>query len=103
MAQSRKETTVSISRVFGNVCALLLMTLVLRPPPALADPAVLILDNPQRQGFTGFSSSLAVVGDTNGDGVTDYLIGARVSRHAQYKTGASLCVEWAERSALTHD
>src|ERR1043166_7988649 len=45
----------------------------------LAGPArarVMILDNPIRQPFSGFASSMAVVGDLDGDGVSDYLIGA---------------------------
>jgi hypothetical protein len=65
-----------MSRVFASVGYCLLITLVLRQPLAGAGPSVAILDNPQRQAFTGFASSLAVVGDTNGDGVVDYLIGA---------------------------
>jgi len=44
--------------------------------PAWAAPGLLILDNPLRLSFTGFASSLAVVGDVDGDGVADYLVGA---------------------------
>jgi len=44
--------------------------------PAWAAPGLLILDNPLRLSFTGFASSLAVVGDIDGDGVSDYLVGA---------------------------
>jgi len=45
----------------------------------LAGPAgarVMILDNPIRQPFSGFASSMAVVGDLDGDGVADYVVGA---------------------------
>jgi hypothetical protein len=44
--------------------------------PARAASSLLILDNPLRLPFTGFASSLAVVGDLDGDGVSDYLVGA---------------------------
>ena len=44
--------------------------------PARAASSLLILDNPLRLPFTGFASSLAVVGDLDGDGVADYLVGA---------------------------
>ncbi len=37
---------------------------------------VMILDNPIRVSFSGFASSMAVVGDLDGDGVSDYIIGA---------------------------
>jgi hypothetical protein len=36
----------------------------------------MILDNPLRLPFSGFASSMVVVGDLDGDGVADYLIGA---------------------------
>jgi len=45
----------------------------------LARPAVarvMILDNPIRLPFSGFASAMAVAGDLDGDGVSDYLIGA---------------------------
>jgi FG-GAP repeat protein/VCBS repeat protein len=45
----------------------------------LAGPAgarVMILDNPIRQPFSGFASSMAVVGDLDGDGIADYIVGA---------------------------
>lgn len=54
------------------VCALLLSWSL----PAWAAPGLIILDNPLRLSFTGFASSLAVVGDLDGDGVADYLVGA---------------------------
>jgi len=56
-------------------CVLVALLLV----GGLAGPAgarVMILDNPIRQPFSGFASSMAVVGDLDGDGVSDYLIGA---------------------------
>src|SRR5215510_10282236 len=37
---------------------------------------VMILDNPIRLPFSGFASSMAVAGDLDGDGVSDYIIGA---------------------------
>src|SRR5215510_14509536 len=46
---------------------------------SLAGPAgarVMILDNPIRQPFSGFASSMAVVGDLDRDGVADYVVGA---------------------------
>src|SRR5215510_14277938 len=46
---------------------------------SLAGPAgarVMILDNPIRQDFSGFASSLAVVGDLDGDGIAEYVVGA---------------------------
>src|SRR6266849_5453077 len=44
--------------------------------PAQAVARVMILDNPIRVSFSGFASSMAVVGDLDGDGVSDYIIGA---------------------------
>ncbi|MEW6297552.1 MAG: integrin alpha [Thermodesulfobacteriota bacterium] len=41
-----------------------------------ATPGLVLLDNPLRRSFTGFASSVAVVGDLDGDQVPDYLIGA---------------------------
>jgi hypothetical protein len=35
-----------------------------------------MLDNPVRLPFSGFASSMALAGDVDGDGVSDYLIGA---------------------------
>ena len=43
---------------------------------APAAARVMILDNPLRLPFSGFASAMAVVGDLDGDGVADYLIGA---------------------------
>jgi hypothetical protein len=36
----------------------------------------MILDNPVRMPFAGFASSMTIVGDLDGDGVSDYLVGA---------------------------
>jgi len=44
--------------------------------PAQAVARVMILDNPIRLPFSGFASSMAVAGDLDGDGVSDYIIGA---------------------------
>ena len=41
-----------------------------------AAPGMIMLENPLRQSFIGFASSLAVVGDLDGDGISDYLVGA---------------------------
>jgi hypothetical protein len=40
----------------------------------------MILDNPQRIAFSAFAASLALVGDVDGDQVTDYLVGAYNNR-----------------------
>ena len=42
--------------------------------PARAVARVMILDNPVRMPFSGFASSMAIVGDLDGDGVSDYII-----------------------------
>ncbi len=45
----------------------------------LLDRAVaqtMIIDNPLRLPFSGFASSMVVAGDLDGDGVSDYLVGA---------------------------
>src|SRR5713101_730777 len=60
-------------RVFIYVQLGLLLLCALSAP-ALA--AVMILDNPVRFQFSGFGSALTVVGDVDGDGIPDYLIGA---------------------------
>ena len=49
-----------------------------RPTPGTA--RTMILDNPQRVAFSAFSTSLAVVGDVDGDHVPDYLVGAYNNR-----------------------
>lgn len=43
---------------------------------AQAVARVMILDNPIRLPFSGFASSMTVAGDLDGDGVSDYVIGA---------------------------
>ncbi|HEV8712957.1 MAG TPA: FG-GAP-like repeat-containing protein [Candidatus Binatia bacterium] len=56
--------------------SIIFVLLLLWSLPVWAAPGLLILDNPLRRSFTGFASSLAVVGDIDGDGVSDYLVGA---------------------------
>ena len=48
--------------------------------PALGEARTMIIDNPQRVAFSGFASSLALVGDIDGDQVPDYLVGAYDNR-----------------------
>ena len=48
--------------------------------PTLGESRTMILDNPQRMPFSGFASSLALVGDIDGDQVSDYLVGAYDNR-----------------------
>lgn len=43
---------------------------------ARAVARVMILDNPIRLPFSGFASSMTIAGDLDGDGVSDYIIGA---------------------------
>lgn len=38
--------------------------------------SIMTLDNPIRLPFSGFASSMAMAGDLDGDGVSDYLVGA---------------------------
>ncbi len=56
--------------------SLTLALLLCRPVLTLAASRYMMLDNPMRMSFGGFASALATVGDIDGDGVTDYLIGA---------------------------
>jgi hypothetical protein len=63
-------------RFIDGVHCLMLVACLSWQLPAQADSSLLILDNPQRLSFTGFASSLAAVGDMDGDGVVDYLVGA---------------------------
>jgi hypothetical protein len=44
--------------------------------PVLGANRLMMLDNPIRMSFGGFASSMTTVGDVDGDGVTDYLVGA---------------------------
>jgi hypothetical protein len=48
--------------------------------PTIGESRTMILDNPQRMAFSGFASSLALVGDIDGDQVPDYLVGAYDNR-----------------------
>ena len=56
--------------------SLVFLCLLLWSLPAWAAPRLLTLDHPLRLSFTGFASSVAAVGDLDGDGVADYLVGA---------------------------
>ena len=44
--------------------------------PTWAGPEIRTLDTPNRLIFSGFSSSLATLGDVNGDAIPDYIVGA---------------------------
>ncbi len=57
------------------VCAQLVFFLFCASPVRAA-PRMMILDNPARMMFSGFASALAVVGDIDEDGISDYLVGA---------------------------
>ncbi|MBM4257769.1 MAG: hypothetical protein FJ147_17990 [Deltaproteobacteria bacterium] len=48
--------------------------------PTVGESRTMIVDNPQRIAFGGFASSVAVVGDIDGDQVGDYLVGAYNNR-----------------------
>lgn len=53
------------------------LTLIFSPlVSAFGANRYLMLDNPVRMSFSGFASSMAAVGDIDGDGVTDLLVGA---------------------------
>ncbi len=56
--------------------ALLVALLLTWSLPAATIARVMTLDNPIRLPFSGFASSLAVIGDVDGDGIADYLVGA---------------------------
>ena len=55
--------------------SLSLLAVVLTPAASTAS-RLLMLEHPTRLSFTGFASSLAVVGDVDGDQIPDYLVGA---------------------------
>jgi hypothetical protein len=60
-----------------SVCVCLpFVILLLCGVPLQAVARVMILDNPIRMPFAGFASSMATVGDLDGDGISEYLIGA---------------------------
>jgi hypothetical protein len=61
----------SFSTWFSLPVLLLVVT-----PPSTVGAAMMILDNPIRMSFGGFASAMTTVGDVDGDGVTDYLVGA---------------------------
>lgn len=46
------------------------------PSSSRAETRTMFLDNPMRLPFSGFASSLALVGDVDGDGAADFLVGA---------------------------
>ncbi|MSQ47592.1 MAG: hypothetical protein EXR78_04255 [Deltaproteobacteria bacterium] len=50
--------------------------------PGRADARTMFLDNPIRLPFSGFASSLALVGDVDSDGTADFLVGAYNHRWA---------------------
>lgn len=59
-------------------CIIMLSCTVLFSPPLPASGAsnLMIIDNPVRMTFGGFASAMTTVGDIDGDGVHDYLIGS---------------------------
>lgn len=63
-------------RFFRFLCFVSLAVLCRTPLSSLAASNLMMLDNPVRMSFAGFASSMATVGDLDGDGVTEYLVGA---------------------------
>src|SRR5260221_14549143 len=61
------------SRLFSLLVVILYSCLTF---PAFGSNQYLMLDNPVRISFSGFASSMAVVGDLDGDGASDLLVGA---------------------------
>lgn len=65
-----------MKRSFRPLFVFSLALLFCRTLPAFAGNRYMMLDNPVRMSFAGFASSMTTVGDVDGDGVTDYLVGA---------------------------
>lgn len=61
---------------FFSTWFFLLVLLLVAITPITADAGMMILDNPIRMSFGGFASAMTTVDDVDGDGVTDYLVGA---------------------------
>ncbi len=59
-----------------STCFFLFVLLLMGTTPMAMSGSIMILDNPVRMSFGGFASSMATVGDVDGDGVTDYIVGA---------------------------
>jgi hypothetical protein len=54
----------------------LLTLLLIASAPQVIAASLMTIDDPARMSFGGFASSLATVGDLDGDGIADYLVGA---------------------------
>jgi hypothetical protein len=52
------------------------LVLLFCPALPVSGESIRIIDNPVRREWGGFASSMTVVGDVDGDGVTDYMVGA---------------------------
>jgi len=63
-------------------CVCVFLCLAWGTPPRV-EARTMILDNPQRSAFSAFGAALAVVGDVDGDHVSDYLVGAYDNRWEQ--------------------
>ena len=75
MLQKGRHTLFIAHRLLQFPWLLSLLWLVF-PPAVWADSHLILLEQPQRQSFTGFGSSFAQVGDLDGDGVPDYVVSA---------------------------
>jgi outer membrane protein assembly factor BamB len=79
-----RKTGKEISTLRCNRCLLVFCSLwlifLLTNGETWSYPGLLLLDIPDRPSFTGFASSLAAVGDLDGDGTPDYVVGAYVHR-----------------------
>ena len=64
----------------SRFCRVLLVCLLAAPPlalaPASAPAKVLDVDNPRFHSFAGFAETMAMIGDVNGDGASDFLVGS---------------------------